>query len=201
MPEPGLDARIHFLDASARLLHDVVPETSAHLMQQRNLVAEEFEKPLNKAQLKDICKTCGAILIPDLTSKSEVFDPSAVIPGKKRRRVSRKSEEQERQFKTECLLCRRVTLTPMQSPSPKYMREAVQPIRMAEPSNAAASEASSSLSSRNMEEKPASANASSKKRAKARNQGGLQALLEKFKRTGSKSSGPGLDLMDLMKET
>ncbi|KAL8718170.1 MAG: hypothetical protein Q9225_004665 [Loekoesia sp. 1 TL-2023] len=201
MPEPGLDARIHFLDASARLLQNVVPETSAHLMQQRNLVAEEFEKPLNKAQLKDICKACGAILVPDLTSKSQVIDPSAPISAKKRRRITRRSDEQAEQLQTECLLCCRVISTSMQSHSRKDMQEAVQLIKMAEPSNAAASEAGTSLSSSNMEEKPASANASSKKRAKARKQGGLQALLEKSKGTESKSSGLGLELMDFMKET
>ncbi|KZF21527.1 Rpr2-domain-containing protein [Xylona heveae TC161] len=43
------------------------------------------------------------------------------------------------------------------------------------------------------------ANASSKKRAKARKQGGLQALLAKKKQEESASKFGGLDLMDLMK--
>ncbi|KAH0569222.1 hypothetical protein GP486_000039 [Trichoglossum hirsutum] len=47
----------------------------------------------------------------------------------------------------------------------------------------------------------ASANASSKKRAKARKQGGLQALLAKKKEGDEKRGGFGLDLMDLMKGT
>lgn len=46
-----------------------------------------------------------------------------------------------------------------------------------------------------------SANLSSKKRAKARKQGGLQAMLEKAKQAEAHSSGFGLDLMDLMKMT
>lgn len=49
--------------------------------------------------------------------------------------------------------------------------------------------------------KVASANASSKKRAKARKQGGLQALLAKKKEGGEQKGDFGLDLMDLMKGT
>jgi ribonuclease MRP protein subunit SNM1 len=48
----------------------------------------------------------------------------------------------------------------------------------------------------------ASANASSRKRAKIRKQGGLQALLAKSKETDARGStgGFGLDLLDLMKK-
>ena len=49
-------------------------------------------------------------------------------------------------------------------------------------------------------QKPVSTNNSSKKRAKTRKQGGLQALLEKSKENCNSSSGPGLDLMDLMRQ-
>jgi hypothetical protein len=46
------------------------------------------------------------------------------------------------------------------------------------------------------------ANASSRKRAKIRKHGGLQALLAKSKEAGSHSSGGGfgLDLLDFMKK-
>lgn len=46
---------------------------------------------------------------------------------------------------------------------------------------------------------PVSANANSKRRAKARKQNGLQALLEKSKSDQEQKKGFGLDLMDLMK--
>ncbi|KAL9005815.1 MAG: hypothetical protein Q9188_001433 [Gyalolechia gomerana] len=196
MPATGLDARIKFLETSAHLLRGTVPETSAHLMQQRNVVAEESDKSLNKAQLKDICRACGMILVSGSISKVSV----AVKLGKKRK-FAPEPEALEEQSKIECLSCDRVTVTPVQQLQ-ENMRVVAKPIPLAKPSSIALSETIPSSDSRTEEMgKPASANASSKKRARARKQGDLRALLEKSKGTDSSSGGLGLDLMDFMKET
>ncbi|KAL8943918.1 MAG: hypothetical protein Q9211_000802 [Gyalolechia sp. 1 TL-2023] len=197
MPNTGLDARIRFLETSAYILHDIVPETSAHLMQQRKVVAEEFDRSLSKAQLKDICTACGMISV--LHSNSRVLP--AASSGRKRRRVAREPEALEEQSRIECLSCRRVAVTPMQQ-SQGNTRVVAKHAPLATPSSIALSGTVPASDSRSEEtEKHASANASSKKRAKARKQGGLQALLEKSKATDSTSRGLGLDLMDFMKKT
>lgn len=200
MPDPGLDARIKFLDESARLLQGTAPGTSAHLMHERNIVAEEYEKPLRKAQLKDICKACGTILIPDITAKIEIIDPRAVM--RKRRRNAPQIVASEQRFKTECLACRRVTRTPPQlSQRQEVKKPAKSTVSIESLETPASKDESWSIPARIEIEKPVSVNTNSKKRAKARKRGGLQALLEKSKRTAMRSSGPGLDLMDFMKET
>ena len=201
MPDPAQNARIQFLDDSARLLHAVVPETSAHLVLQRNAVAEEYQKPLSKAELKDFCKVCGIFWIPDVTLKSEILRPNFMPERKKRRKAALDSneripEERAEQLKMQCLICRRITVTSVQTLSRKAAGKTVKPLELVEPLNAANS---GSLNMANG--KPASANASSKKRAKARKQGGLQALLEKSKGTNTDSASLGLDLMDFMKKT
>ncbi|KAI4172063.1 MAG: hypothetical protein LQ343_003810 [Gyalolechia ehrenbergii] len=197
MPDTGLDARIKFLENSAHLLRGTVPETSAHLMQQRNVVAEESDKSLNKAQLKDICRACGVILVSGSISKVSVAEKV----GKKKRTFVPEPEAFEEQSKIECLSCHRVTVTSMQQLQ-ENMRVVAKPVPLAKPSSIALSETIPSSDSRTEEMgKPASANASSKKRARARKQGGLQALLEKSKGTDSSSGVLGLDLMDFMKET
>ncbi|KAL8943026.1 MAG: hypothetical protein Q9216_001314 [Gyalolechia sp. 2 TL-2023] len=195
MHDAGIDARVKFLDTSARLLQSKVPETSAHLMQQRNEVVEEFSRSLNKAQLKDICKACGTILVPGSN-----FKVSVAVKSEKRRKIARGPEAPEAQSQIECLSCHRVTVAQMPQPQ-ENRRVLAKPVPLAKPSSLALPETISSDGCREETKKPASANAGSKKRAKARKQGGLQALLEKSKGRDSMSGSPGLDLMDFMKKT
>ncbi|KAL8693712.1 MAG: hypothetical protein Q9218_001513 [Villophora microphyllina] len=195
MPDPCVEARIRFLDDSARALQIAAPSTSAHLMLERNNVAEENEKSLSKAQLKDICKACGTILIPDVTAKFEAVD---LHPSKKKRaRVSAEPVNVGKRFKTECLTCHRVVR--IQNQAAKTSAKSLGSIQ-----SSRVPTSKNSTQSRHAEaqfEKPASANVNSKKRSKARKQGGLQALLEKSKEMEIRSPGLGLDLMDFMKKT
>ncbi|KAL8713059.1 MAG: hypothetical protein Q9220_002919 [cf. Caloplaca sp. 1 TL-2023] len=202
MPEPTLEARLAFLDRSARLLHEAAPSSSAYLMSQRNLVAEQNEKSLSKAQLKDICKACGTILMPDLTLKREITDQGIA----KRNTGDSHNLESDglmKRIRTECLICRRVVLAPVQ-PS-QQRQDKVIPLRSTQAMGASKTSASDSDSI--MEKgvtqvmKHPSANESSRKRSKARKQGGLQALLEKSKDSGSRPPGFGLDLMDFLKDS
>ncbi|KAL9597654.1 MAG: hypothetical protein Q9219_004981 [cf. Caloplaca sp. 3 TL-2023] len=193
------DARIRFLDASARLLHNAVPETSAHLMQQRNEVAEECEKILNQKQVKDICKACGTIL--NLGSTSRII-PLDVSLGKKKKRIAREPEATKEQLKIECLSCRRMVPTEIKRQQEMDMQNALSHDKLKDTPQVTVSKVGSVSNDHSADSpKPASANASSKKRTKARKQGGLQALLEKSKGKTLGSTGLGLDLMDFMKET
>ncbi|KAI4207670.1 MAG: hypothetical protein LQ348_000518 [Seirophora lacunosa] len=202
MLDPGLDARIHFLDNSARILQGVAPSTSAHLMHERDAVAEEHGKNLSQTQLKDICRACGTILVPDVTLKAEVIEPRKKRSRKKRKTDRTLQEPRLKQTRTECLCCRRVTLSPSQHTRQQESGKGDWGVAPAKkpPSAMVGSELPSS-SAKKQPAKAESTNASSKKRAKARKQGGLQALLEKSKGLQSKSAGPELDLMDFMKET
>ncbi|KAL8931001.1 MAG: hypothetical protein Q9208_000102 [Pyrenodesmia sp. 3 TL-2023] len=200
MLNPTLIPRLQFLDGSARLLNELAPATSAYLMHERNVVAEQHEKALTKAQLKDICKACGTILIPDVTSKEEFSNPAAKRKRKKSKVVE--SEPLEKRLQIKCLACHRVTVTPMAAPQ---LHGSAKPASLtgvtSQSHDALIRNELESDTAKTLTEKPASANASSRKRAKARKHGGLQALLEKSKGTESQSGGLGLDLMDFMKRT
>lgn len=198
MPGTKRDARIQFLDTAARYFHGIVPETSAHLMHQRNVVAEELGESLKKAQTKDICEACGMILVPGSSSKIS----AAVQLGKKKRKSASEIEITQQRWKTECLTCHRTNVSPLEHLQGKDVGNMATPVRIADPSPMVASK--TGLASKSLGEdtqKSASANASSRKRAKARKQGSLQALLEKSRGADSMSGGLGLDLMDLMKKT
>ncbi|KAL8736117.1 MAG: hypothetical protein Q9181_002532 [Wetmoreana brouardii] len=200
MSDFGIDARIKFLDDSARLLQSVAPGTSAHLMHQRDVVAEDNEKALSKAQLKDICKACGTTLVLGVTSRVEVVAPNRVRK-KKKKRTTLGSEAPEEAFMTVCSACRRVSKTPSQGSQKQNVKKLV---NLAGPVESVKTPALANnilmRPSMAENEKPASTNVSSKKRAKARKQRGLQALLNKSKGTTMQSSGLGLNLMDFMKE-
>lgn len=202
MLSPGLETRLRFLDESARLLHGVAPATSAYLMHERNAVAQEHEKALTKAQLKDICKACGTILIPDVTSKEEVSNSCAKRKRKRWEGVSPPSELPEERLQLKCLACHRVVITPIVAPQRQDLGKINRPNGSIQRLNEAVtgSDLQSDMAKTGTE-KPASANASSKKRAKARKHGGLQALLEKSKGTQSQPGNLGLDLIDFMKKT
>ncbi|KAL8848181.1 MAG: hypothetical protein Q9221_006789 [Calogaya cf. arnoldii] len=198
MPDLELDARLQFLDRSGRLLNQTAPATSAHLMLERKIVAEEHGKTLNKAQMHDVCKACGTILATQLPSKSDSFYPDVSRSNGMKRDTTSSYVTLRKQSNVECSVCRRLFVTPLlqsqQDSRNKQMKTAV----------------STQLSDTNVSplpkhglaivEKVIPANAGSKKRAKARKQGGLQAMLEKAKGANPQSSDIGLNLMDLIKE-
>ena len=199
MPDLGLDSRLNFLDASARLLQDAAPSTSAHLMIERNNLAEEHEKNLSKAQSKDICKACGTLNDLDVTSKPEI---------RTFRRMKGKAANHdpemlgsEHNIGIKCLVCHRVTKF---LPSGQQQFKSRGSIQMR--SNVTSPDAMSlthSAMREPMEEasrRAAPTHAGSKRRAKARKQVGLQTLLDKSKEVQRGSSGLELGLLDFMKQ-
>lgn len=196
MPELGLDARLRFLDRSARLLDGIAPATSAHLMLERNIVAEEYGRTLNEAQMHDFCQACGTIFRTDLTPSLDPLDPGVTkLQG---RNTVPDNVSLGNHGDTQCHACRRVVVRPSLRPRQYKRNDQTRVKASGRPCEAVILPPSE----QNMAEsvKVTSANVSSKKRAKARKEGGLQAMLEKAKGTSSQSSIAGLNLMDLIKE-
>ena len=198
MPEIGLDARLRFLDRSARLLNGTAPATSAHLMLERNTVAEEHGKALNKAQLQGICKACGTMSDADNISISNSLHPDATSSTGRNGDSMPDRVSLDNPSNNECHACRRVVVKPsfqlQQHGRNNQMRTAASAKL---PDN----KASPSLKHDLVKvDKVIPANISSKNRAKARKQGGLQAMLEKAKETNRQPSDTGLNLMDLIKK-
>ena len=204
-----LNARLKFLDNSAHLYSTFAPATSAHLILERITVAGNDENtPSKRATANVACIACGTIRIPGRTSRTTIVDPTKskeVSPKRKKNRQSTETGKRpaEKQVVVECLTCRRKTKTPLQtSQEHRVSRQRDSNAAATSGTTSTRSTLSSALAVGNLapvSQKPVSANSSSKKRAKSRKQGGLQAMLEKSKRTGS-SSSPVLDLMDLMKQ-
>ncbi len=198
MPEIGLDARLRFLDRSARLLSVTAPATSAHLMLERNTVAEEHGKALNKAQLQGVCKACGTMSDAVNMSTSNPLRPDAVSSKGRNWNSMPDRVLLNNPSNNECHACRRVVVKPTFQ-SQEYDRNKV--TRTAPSAKLPDSGAFPSLKHDLVKvEKVIPANLSSKNRAKARKQGGLQAMLEKAKETNRQPSDTGLNLMDLIKK-
>ncbi len=199
MSDLCLDARLRFLDRSARLLDGVAPATSAHLMLERNTVAEEHGRALNKSLTKNVCMICGTVSIGDVASRPEVNYPDVTGSEENNKAFTPEHVSLGKQTKMECYTCRRVTvksILPSQWHNPEDVRTTA---RMA--GSLRDTVPMKSKSDAVYIEKTTPANMSSKRRAKARKQAGLQAMLEKAKGTDSQPSGFGLNLMDLIKPT
>ena len=95
-----------------------------------------------------------------------------------------------------CESCSRVTRFPIPLPTPRNKTRSLRQTPSSGTGVISASQAKASPTAN----APLSTNASSKKRAKARKQSGLEAILAKKKSSEARGSGFGLDLMDFMKK-
>ncbi|MCJ1462856.1 hypothetical protein MMC07_001459 [Pseudocyphellaria aurata] len=204
MASPAIKARLDFLASSAHLYSSAAPATSAHLMLECKRVAASNDVEMKETEPKPACRACGTILLSGWTSRTFIAGPRR---SKKPRPKLRKGVRiipgvASKIVISKCLICHRSTKTPVMTTT----RSGV--------SGAKSSGSQSLLSAASAQKEPnlevkkpigqetrecPSANLSSKKRAKARKHGGLQAMLEKEKQAQTHSSGFGLDLMDLMK--
>lgn len=208
-------SRLDHLEKSAKLLASASPSVAAYLGSQHHRLSFSFTHELNNADLlkgKDLrsslCGRCGNAMIPGrncevrsngVSKKAAKNSSSAATVPKEMRIVYR------------CKRCEGKTSITTAAKYPqamKYKRQAVEETKLAAPiaqepdeqKNAPSLSTQKILRSDDIappvETVPANANARSKGRAKAR-KGGLQAMLQKNKQTGSQS-GFGLDLMDFM---
>lgn len=197
-------ARIKYLAASAQLYSQIAPETSAHLMLQCGNVAASNDISFKMPDSQRACSACGTILISGWTSRTSVAD----YQKNKKRRLKPRSErkgttdERTKFVMTQCLVCLQSTSSHLEhaaghGPTRKqtFMSQAALLEATLSPSRVTG-QAGEAIQEHQI---PLPANLASKKRARARKQSGLQAMLQKSKNTNKEAPSPMLNLMDFMK--
>ncbi|KAI1506344.1 hypothetical protein F5X99DRAFT_236 [Biscogniauxia marginata] len=205
MATDTLPASLNFLSDAAHLLATTAPETSAHLMSQRNSLMFNNHLHQSDVQRQHVCGCCGRIMIFGQGDRLKLEAKKTL----RKKRSSQKSSAERVVTKHGCQktitcgMCDRYTKIsiPRAAPIPRR-RQKKQPLASSTAVDTPLNNThSNSQSLAPGPDAPAnarsSANASSKKRAKSRKQG-LQALLQQ-----SASSKPqvgfGLSLADFMK--
>ena len=214
MVDLSITARARYLDESAHLLASTSPAISRHLNSKLHRVATDYNLSLPDAQQREACGACGNIMIAGWTSRTYVDRGRSSRSLKKSAnpRTSATKSPSQKQTKGqiikavcyECLICSRVTRQALPAPrkAPIEKPEQVQVAKLGANASRRPSGANTTSESGLVPPLSSFPNASSRRRAKARKQSGLQALLAK-KKEESLGSGFstdfGLDLMDLMK--
>ncbi len=207
MMPPSTQARMKFLAAAAYFYSSTAPATAAHLMRECHHVATGNEIALKQSESNRACQACGTIAIPGWTLRTSILhSPRSKKPRAKLRKQGPDARRQSQKIViSKCLACHRSVKTPLMPKNPvgvsrgKGSGGARVPLPESQPMENKSDRGISS--EQETQQQPPSANLSSKKRAKARKQGGLQAMLEKSKAMPTQSSSFSLDLMDLMKST
>ncbi|KAB8238063.1 hypothetical protein BDV23DRAFT_181125 [Aspergillus alliaceus] len=190
MPFSDHAPRLGFLKDAANSLELLSPSTAAHLMAVHNQIYFDELRPLRQRHQEASCGACGSIRKPEWTRTVHIKKKTT------KRNSSLAAPDGATIYK--CLRCRRRTVKPSRR----------EPTRLnAPPKVAAATDSTPSTIppavqySAPTEEKETTSkkadNANSKKRAKARKQGGLQALLASKQQSRSNSS---LDLFDFLQQ-
>jgi RNase P subunit RPR2 len=190
MLSPELSARLRYLNDSAHLLANTAPSTSRQLRSRCDVLMSENDLAPSDAHRQDACGACGTIMVLGWVGTMKTG------PQPSRRRKPRPDGQAIKQTKAliyECKTCHRKTRFPLSEPPPAT--------RYKNPSSTSRLLSTSQSLTKPM---PSSlvpeARSNSKKRAKARKRGGLEALLT-AKKAGPEASGFGLDLMDFMKKS
>lgn len=223
-PTDILPASLVFLTDAAHLLAAVSPETSAHLVAQRNTLMSSTGLVVSDAQRQHACTACGHIMVPGHADVLRLDAHKAALRRRTKPRLvpsnSKKSSARNPsgRKRIECTMCASYTDIAI-PPAPKITRRRPAPVpavstsvnhssrvtatpaaatTLSNASSAIATVASIPLSNVVGGPPRASTNANSKKRAKSRKQG-LQALLQQS-RSSTPQSGLGLSLADFMKK-
>ncbi|KAI0113652.1 hypothetical protein GGR51DRAFT_19821 [Nemania sp. FL0031] len=207
MATDHVPSTLSFLTDAAHLLALASPETSAHLMSQRNsfMFNNNLDQP--DVQRQRVCGCCGHIMI---AGHSDLFsiDSSKTARRKKSSSSNQKAKEMPPrsgcQKTLTCGKCGRYTKIQLPAPARIPKRRSNQTSKALPMIAAGASETTASSRSTSVPRATASfseptkisANASSKKRAKNRKQG-LQALLQQSSNS-KPQAGLGLSLADFM---
>lgn len=213
MSQPA-PARLDFLKASARLLSQQSPSTSAHLMTMHNsIVLHDKSSRLPVKDQMEACPSCGSVRIPGVNSR--VFTRTQTPP-KTARNVHKSRPKEPSQdagqcqsvqkcLIYECLRCRHEVVQRIPQPARPIQRKRRSPTATETSSSTsqkiplrAAKNPAEKLESGSATSKTDSENSSSKKRAKMRKQKGLLASLATQKQT--KPSG-SLDLLDFLQSS
>ncbi|RAL12959.1 ribonuclease P Rpr2/Rpp21/SNM1 subunit [Aspergillus homomorphus CBS 101889] len=197
MPLSDHAPRLEFLRSSASSLEAASPSTAAYLMSVHNSIIRDEFKPLNQRQQEAACGACGSLRNAKSTRTIQV--------AKRKKKPAGLSGEGATVMI--CLRCHRRTI----KPSKKETLRSVAPPAAAPVTatlNSAEAQSSTSTTPLSQQSTPApkdqgkgvksAENASSKKRAKSRKQGGLQALMASKQQSRSTSSS--LDLFDFLQQ-
>ncbi|PQE33190.1 RNAse p rpr2 rpp21 snm1 subunit domain-containing protein [Rutstroemia sp. NJR-2017a WRK4] len=192
MESSELTARLRYLNETAHYLATSAPATSKHLMSQCNSLMFEAEIEQPEPQSRRSCLACGTIITSGWGGVAKV-QPTASRK-KSRKQESKKPSSREKSMVYTCASCFKTTRHRLEPAPPisRAKKAALPPVSVSKPVATALNNPSAPS---------ANANANSKKRAKTRKLGGLGALLANKKASEARSSGFGLDLMDLMKQT
>ncbi|KAL6719387.1 hypothetical protein ACLMJK_003626 [Lecanora helva] len=165
-------------------------------MSQGGVATAAKKKAKHSHEPAGLCRGCGTIEIAGWTSQATIIKEQKQSKTPKNQSINRArpkiADTQSKYVKIECMRCNRFVKKLLSQP---FSEASALPT-----STATATKKQDLPLSRPSQNniKSINTNASSKQRAKARKQGGLQAILEKSKASASPSSGFGLDLLDLM---
>ncbi|KAK1147768.1 hypothetical protein N8T08_000281 [Aspergillus melleus] len=194
MPFSDHNPRLNFLKDAASHLRAISPSTAAHLMTVHNHIFLDECRPLNQRQQETSCGACGSTRNPQTTKTIHIRKNKSL-----QRASAAKGIAAHGATVYKCLQCRRRTVKPsrMEAARPKV---ATKPkLETQQPASLGGSPVKQAPDAAEVNQPVKAAdNASSKKRAKARKQGGLQALLASKQKTQSNSSS--LDLFDFLQQ-
>ncbi|RYO95972.1 hypothetical protein DL765_011710 [Monosporascus sp. GIB2] len=212
MAPDTLPQSLSFLTDAAHLLATTSPQISAHLMTQRHSLMFHHDLQQSDVQRQRVCGCCGHIMIPGHGSELKLETDKALRRIKSRKEKTRQPAVEEKSHtahktrkRLKCGMCGCSTTIAIPPPAPIHRRRLKLPTKIPQGRASRSSiYASTSTSHGHVSSaeppKTASANASSKKRAKTRKQG-LQALLQQSQSASSKSQGGlGLSLSDFLKK-
>ena len=190
--------QLNFLKASANLLASQSPSTSAHLLGVHNRILHDDFKSLNKHQHVTSCGACGSIRGSECTKTLRMT---------RKPRTNRRDRLQPSVGSAEitvykCLRCHRKTVRQHQKDAARK-NSSSQTTTPSSPLNFTADPTTENkvvpAASNTSQATKATENASSKKRAKARKQSGLQALLASKQRSQEAPSS-SLDIFDFLQQ-
>ncbi|KAH8678314.1 hypothetical protein BX600DRAFT_431601 [Xylariales sp. PMI_506] len=202
MAHESLASSLSFLTDAAHFLASASPEISAHLMTQRNSLMFNNNLELTDIQRQHVCSSCGHIMLMGQGSMLNL-EAEKAIRKNRQRKDSKKPTAPMRQRSAlrkhiscgncGCYTNIRIPEAPRINRRPQVKaRTTAIAVPQTLPQGA-------TISTSAVEPIKASANASSKKRAKNRKQG-LQALLQQSQASASSKMGLGLSLTDFMKK-
>ena len=197
MPASECAPRLNFLRDSASALGSSSPSTAAHLLTVHNRILHDGLRPLNQRQQEFSCGACGTIRKPETTKIIEI----------KKKKSKQHASRSDGATIYKCLCCHRRTVKshgkePVRSKLPSRTATTTTTTTTTEPPESTPGpSAEKTVSQQAVPEQPANRtadNANSKKRAKTRKQGGLQALLASKQQSQPASSS--LDLFDFLQQ-
>jgi ribonuclease MRP protein subunit SNM1 len=194
MTSPEVSARLKFLNDSAHLFAITAPAVSRHVMSTYNALLSENNLEPTESHRRGTCGACGAIMI---LGQGGGLDHSRQL---KRPDKGRHNATRNKFIIYHCECCNKRTQhgIPASLPRHKPRTKIASDLAPVNSTKTASSSTKSHLLS--LPVALETSNNSSKKRAKTRKLGGLQALLAKQKASQNKSPGFGLDLSDFMKK-